>query len=316
MVLLKGFMLSVNPFNFNTIKMKNITIKFATLILLILFTNTVISQNKSPDAKIIKNKDSSYTSISLNYISDAIYMGRKDSISAPYLYPSITYYHKSGFYANGSFSYLTKSNESRIDLFLLTAGFEFSVKKFDGDLSVTKYFFNEDSYNVISEVQADFTAAFSYDLDIINLNLTASTYFNNNSSSDFFLSSEISHDFISSNNKFQLSPTLGVQFGSQNFYEEYYMNNRLGNGQRGSGNGNNSSSQTVTSVSIQESEKFNLMAIELSLPIWYVQKPFILSFLPTLVFPQNEATVTTEDTLVNENLEETFYWMIGLSYAF
>ena len=167
MVLLKGFMLSVNPFNFNTIKMKNITIKFATLILLILFTNTVISQNKSPDAKIIKNKDSSYTSISLNYISDAIYMGRKDSISAPYLYPSITYYHKSGFYANGSFSYLTKSNESRIDLFLLTAGFEFSVKKFDGDLSVTKYFFNEDSYNVISEVQADFTAAFSYDLDII-----------------------------------------------------------------------------------------------------------------------------------------------------
>jgi len=296
--------------------MKNIPMKFTTVLLLILVTNTVLSQNKSTDAQIIKDNDTSYTSISLNYISDAIYMGRKDSISAPYLYPSITYYNKSGFYANGSFSYLTKSNESRIDLFLLTAGYEFTLKKFDGDISVTKYFFNEDSYNVISEVQADLTAAFSYDLNIANLALTASTYFNNNSSSDFFLSSEISHDFITSNNKFQLSPTVGVQFGSQNFYEEYYMNNRLGNGQRGSGNGNNSMSQATTNVTIQESEKFNLMAVELSLPIWYVQKPFTISFLPVLVFPQNEATIVTEDTLINENLEEAFYWMIGLSYAF
>jgi len=286
------------------------------MILLILCTNTVISQNKSTDIHTIKDKDSSYTSISLNYISDAIYMGRKDSISAPYLYPSITYYHKSGFYANGSFSYLTKSNESRIDLFLLTAGFEFNIKKFDGDISVTKYFFNEDSYNVISEVEADLTAAFSYDLDIINLALAASTYFNKSSSSDFFLSSEISHDFITSNSKFQLSPTVGIQLGSQNFYEAYYMNNRLGNGQRGSGNGNNNMSQTTTNVTIQESEKFNLMAVELSLPIWYIQKPFIITFLPTLVFPQNEATIATEDILINENLEETFYWMIGVSYQF
>jgi len=296
--------------------MKNIPMKFTTILLLILVTNTVFSQNKSTDAQIIKDNDTSYTSISLNYISDAIYIGRKDSISAPYLYPSITYYNKSGFYANGSFSYLTKSNESRIDLFLLTAGYEFTIKKFDGDISVTKYFFNEDSYNVISEVQADLTAAFRYDLDLINFELVASTYFNNNSSSDFFLSSEISHDFITSNNKFQLSPTVGVQFGSQNFYEEYYMNNRLGNGQRGSGNGNNSMSQATTNVTIQESEKFNLMAVELSLPIWYVQKPFTISFLPALVFPQNEATIVTEETLINENLEETFYWMIGLSYEF
>ena len=296
--------------------MKNTAIKFTIFLLFILFANTVNSQNKLSDTQIIKPKDSSYTSISLNYISDAIYMGRKDSISAPYLYPSITFYHRSGFYASGSFSFLTKSNESRIDLFLLTAGFEFALKKFDGDISVTKYFFNEDSYNVISEVEADLSAAFNYDFNIINLSLTASTYLNKNSSSDFFISSDLSHDFISSNNKFQLSPTLGVQFGSQNFYEEYYTNNRLGNGQRGSGNGTNNSSQTVTNVSIQESEKFNLMAVELSVPIWYVQKSFSISFLPTLVFPQTEATIVAEDMLITEKLEETFYWMIGLSYEF
>lgn len=58
------------------------------------------------------------------------------------------------------------------------------------------------------------------------------------------------------------------------------------------------------------------MAVELSVPIWYVQKSFSLSFLPTLVFPQTEATIVAEDTLITEKLEETFYWMIGLSYEF
>ena len=296
--------------------MKNIAIKFIVFTLLVMFTNTVISQNKSLDGQITKDKDSSYTTIALIYISDAIYMGRKDSISAPYLYPSITYHHKSGFYASGSFSYLTKSDQSRIDLFLITAGYDFTVKKISGDISATKYFFNEDSYNVISEVEADLTAAISYDFDVINLGLSSSIYFNNGSSSDFFLSSEISHDFISSNNKFQISPTAGIYLGSQNFYEEYYMTSRFGNDGRGQGQGSGGTTETITTVSIEESEKFNLMAIEFSLPMWYVHKQFTASFLPMFVLPQSEATIIADDTLVEEKLDDTFYWMIGLSYTF
>ncbi len=38
----------------------------------------------------------------------------------------------------------------------MTAGYDFSSEKFSGDVSVTKYFFNEDSYNVISEVEVGF----------------------------------------------------------------------------------------------------------------------------------------------------------------
>ena len=296
--------------------MKNITLKFIVVALLVMFTNTVISQNKSTDSQIIKDKDSSYTTIAINYISDAIYMGRKDSISAPYLYPSIIYHHKSGFYASGSFSYLTKSNESRIDLFLVSAGYDFTVKKISGDFSITKYFFNEESYNVISEVEADLTAAISYDFDVINLGLSSSIYFNNSSSSDFFLSSEISHDFISSKNKFQISPTAGVYLGSQNFYEEYYMTSRFGNDGRGQGQGSGGTTETNTTVSIEESEKFNLMAIEFSLPMWYVHKQFTASFLPMFVLPQSEATIIANDTLVEEKLDDTFYWMLGLRYTF
>ncbi|ULC57874.1 hypothetical protein MBM09_08060 [Flaviramulus sp. BrNp1-15] len=300
--------------------MKNLNLKWLIILLSIIFSNVAFSQdNLDNDFKTLDN-DSTYFSISLGYISDAVYLGRKDSITAPYLYPSITYHNKSGFYATGSFSYLTKSDESRIDLFLGTIGYDFTIKKFEGDISFTKYFFNTDSYNVISEVEADFTAMFSYDFKIINLGASAIAFINNSSDSDIFLSSAISHDFVTNNQKFQISPTIEIYFGSQNFYEEYYVNNRFGSGRGSSGQGNGQgtggTNQTTTTLVLEESEKFDLMAIEFSLPIWYVDNAITLSFSPTLVIPKNPATLTVEDTVYEEDLENTFYWLVGASYKF
>lgn len=280
-------------------------LNFTIVVLFTLFYSEIIGQNE----------DKSYIKTGLNYISDAIFMGRKDSIAAPYLYPSITYQHKSGFYGNGSFSYLTESNQSRIDLYLLTAGFNFTKNKLSGDFSITKYFFNDDSYNVISEVIADFSANLSYDFDIFNLSLAASNYFSDNDNSDFFLSSEISHDFLTTDYKFQISPTVGVYFGSQNFYEEYYITKQI-RINTGHGQGSGGTTETVTEVLIEESENFNLMAIELSLPMWYTKNSITVSFLPVLVFPQNAATILNEENVVKEQLDEVFYWMVGLSYRF
>ncbi len=280
---------------------------------------TMASQNETSKSQKEAYK-TSYLSTSVNYISDAVFMGRKDSISAPYLYPSVTYHHKSGFYGTGSFSYLTKPDESRVDLFLASAGYDFLVGNFSGDFSFTKYFFNEASYNVISEVEADISSNLRYDFgNIVNVALDASFYFNKNSSSDFFLSSELSHDFLTTDYKFQFSPTIGVHFGSQNFYQEYYNYNRLGNGDRGSGKGNSATTTTttmVTTVSIQESEKFNLMAVQLSFPMWYSHKAMSFSLVPILVLPQNEATIVADTSVIEEDLENTFYLMAGITYKF
>jgi len=301
--------------------MKNVRFSLAIVVISFLFSNILIGQTDALATRNIKN-NGSYFSADINYISDAVFMGRKDSITAPYLYPSMTYHHKSGFYGTGSLSYLTKSDQSRIDLFLISAGFDFMSKKLSGDISVTKYFFNEDSYNVISEVEADISAYLTYDLDFMNISVAASTYFNKNSSSDLFLSSELSHDFITNDQKFQISPTVGIHLGSQNFYEEYYINNRIGS-DRGSGNGNGagsggggSTTEIVTTITIQESEKFNVMATEFSLPMWYTSKSLTFSFLPALVLPQSNASILVDEVLVEEDLKETFYWMVGLSYKF
>jgi hypothetical protein len=88
--------------------------------------------------------------------------------------PSIGYYDASGFFADASLSYLTKSNENRIDLFLLTAGFRFDSNKLSGALSGTKYFLVI-IVSIQSEIEADISAIISYDLDIFKASLLAST---------------------------------------------------------------------------------------------------------------------------------------------
>ena len=290
--------------------MKHEKIKILVVLIAFFCGGVMFGQNET-------EKDSSYVSVDMNFISDAVFMGRKDSISNPYLYPSVTYHHKSGFYGTGSLSYLTKADEGRVDLFLITAGFDFSIKKLDGDISITKYFFNEDSYNVISEVEADITAQLVYDFNVVNLGIASSLYFNSNGNSDVFLSSEVSHDFVSNNEKFQISPTAGLYLGSQNFYEQYYINNRFGNGRGQQGQGNNNLTQTpATNINLSESEKFGLMAIEFSLPIWYVKEPWLFSFLPAYVLPQNPATITVDDVVFEEDLENAFYWIFGIAYQF
>ena len=305
--------------------MKSYNYKLSSLLLILICNYTVFGQNTSDSVEQSKMEDPSYVSIAVNFMNDAVYLGRKDSISAPYLYPSITYFNKTGLYATGSFSFLTKSNESRIDLFLGTIGYEINSNKFSGDISFTKYFFNTDSYNVISEVEADLTATLGYDFDVFNLNLSLTNFFNKNSTSDIFLSSEISHDFVSTDRKFQISPTMGIFLGSQNFYKEYYIYNRFGS-ERSTGSGQGAGQgtggtldpieTTTTTVVLEESEKFDLMAVEFSIPIWYMAKPFTVSFLPVLVVPQNPATLTVDSAIYEEDLENTFYWMVGLSYRF
>ena len=58
------------------------------------------------------------------------------------------------------------------------------------------------------------------------------------------------------------------------------------------------------------------MAIEFSLPIWYVQNSFTIYFSPILAIPQSESNLIENGIIKKENLNETFYWMIGIGYKF
>lgn len=262
------------------------------------------------------NDEESYFLMDLSYMNDAIFMGRRDSIAAPYLLPSIGYYDKSGFFADATASYLTSSEEQRVDLFYITAGYLFDANNWSGGFSGTAYFYNEASYNVQSEVVADITGLLSYDFKVLELTLYTSSYFNKNSSPDLFFGFMADKTLYSTDRNFLITPRVAVFAGSQYFYEEYYTTSRLGN-RKSSGSGQGGmTTETVTNVQIAEASQFNILNVELSLPMQYHLNHFILSFTPTLALPQTRATLTTDTGTYQEDLESVFYWSVGLSYWF
>ncbi len=116
--------------------------KRCVIIVLMLVLGTVAAFAQKT-AKEKSNEEASYVLVDLSYMNDAIFMGRKDSIAAPYLLPSIGYYDKSGLFADVTASYLTSSGNQRVDLFYVTGGYLFEAKKWSGGLSGTAYFYNQ-----------------------------------------------------------------------------------------------------------------------------------------------------------------------------
>ena len=98
------------------------------------------------------------------------------------------------------------------------------------------------------------------------------------------------------------------------FYEAYYQSSRLGNRKDHNSMGQNQTTQS--SITINEATEFNILNIELSLPLQYYYKSFIFSLTPVVAFPQSSATITTEDGVINEDLESAFYATVGISYWF
>lgn len=289
------------------------------LVLLILFCiqGHLFSQNSKKSVREISSKNDSFFLTDISYINDAVFMGRRDSIKAPYVFPSIGYYDKSGFFMDASASYLTSSDENRVDLFLLSAGYLFSDLLLSGGISGTGYFFNGDSYNVRSETVGDISGFLTIDLKTIEISLLASTFFNDGSSADIFTGLLVGHTFSNTDDTFLISPSIAVYGGSQNFYEAYYNTSRLGN-RKGAGQGQNSNagSTVINEVIIEEASKFNILTVELSLPLQYYYNQFIFSFNPVLALPQSAATITTEDAVIAEDLESVFYFSLGISYWF
>lgn len=283
--------------------MKNLTLLL--YLFLLALPISIMGQN-------LKNKEkSSYVVFDLKYESDAVFMGRNDSVSAPYLVPSLGFYDKSGFFADASLSYLTKSEESRIDLCLLTTGYQFNSKKLSGLLSGTKYFFSKDSYSIQSEIEGDLTATLGYDLSLFKISLTASSYFSSNSSTDFFAGIQLDKSIYALDDNLEITPTFNIYGGSQYFYQEYYTYNRLGN-RKGKNNAENPSINN--SIAIKEVNLFNVLNLEISLPIQFQSNSFLFSFTPHWAFPQSNATITTNETILKENLKNIFYWSAGISY--
>ncbi len=252
--------------------------------------------------------------LGIRYTSDYIYMGRADSEKAPYLSPYVGYYHKSGFFINGSLSYLMATAENRIDLYTMSGGYDHYGKKYALGVSLTEYFFNDLSYSVQADMKTYLNATAGYDFSAFIVYADASLGFSENT--DVFLGLEVNRRFYLLKHKLWFTPSLYMNAGSQQYYEEYYMtrSNKPGGGM-GQG-GHNAPSSTSQDVQVLESNKFKVLDYETALQLVYkIQRTRIFG-TATWTFPVNPSTVLVDQVPTEEKLSNGFFWIAGVRFTF
>lgn len=253
--------------------------------------------------------------IGARYNSDYYFMGRSDSAKAPYLSPYAGYYHKSGFFVRGSFSYLTAAGEGRIDLVTLSGGYDYYGKKFAAGLSASEYFFSDLSFAVQAEMSTYLSAYAGYDFSLFLVYADAGLGFSD--ATDIFLGVEINRPFFALKNRLRITPAVYLNAGTQQYYDQYYKNRSYSTG-AGMGKGKGSMGQqpaTTQNGQIVEASKFKVLDYEADLQISYKIQKIRLYFSTTWTFPINPATVVTDQGTFPEDLKNGFYWSSGIRFT-
>ncbi len=274
----------------------------------------VVAQTFEPQAQDSTLRKSEVR-LGIRYTSDFYYMGRSDSSAAPYLSPSIGYFHKSGFFARTSLSYLT-SGDDRIDLILLSGGYDYYGKRFGAGVSVSEYFFSDLSYAVQAEMRTYLNAYGGYNLAGFMIYVDASVGFSEGT--DFFLGGEVSRTFFAIRNKLKITPGLYVNAGTQKYYDAFYENRSVQTGsgqQKGKGHGGQQTSVT-SQLTIVESNAFELLDYEADLQVSYTIAKVRFYIVTTWTSPTNPATVISNADVYEEDLKNGFFWSSGIRISF
>lgn len=254
------------------------------------------------DASTAEKNNGSYFKFTSSYLTNSVYYGRKDSLALPYLTSSIGYYDKSGFYISGSLSYLNSQNEKGIDYSAIDLGYSFTAgNQFSGDVYANKSWYNQSSTNIKSDIKGSIGTAFSYDLNVFQINAGVDLTFAGKT--DISLNLGASHSFVfgPEDNQFSIEPSFTTNWSSLHSYEGYV--NRKAVKRPGAFLPGGAS---VTATTTVQNNKITLLNYEVWVPFTYSTKKFGLTFTPTMSIPKNPIyTTTTVTTKMNNGQQNS-----------
>lgn len=275
---------------------------FAKLLLcyiLIITSNSALkaqTANKEKEEPAVTEK--SYFKFDVNFLNNSVYLGRKDSLTLPYITPTIMYAHKSGFYASASLGYLLAKDEKKIDYYSFDAGYEFTVsKKLSGSVSANKSIYNDSSSNVSSSVGGSLSGSLTYDFGFMELNSGISASFAEKTDLGVDVTLSRSFYFGEDGKQWTVTPRALVNFSTLHFYEGY-TNRKVGKKQK---NPLISSIESTTTVTNKNSNSLALLDFELSVPVSYDEKKWGIYCTPTLAIPQNAIYTSTKSVITLRN---------------
>ena len=237
----------------------------------------------------------SYFMYGLNYLSNNVYLGRKDSVAIPYYNPYIGYHLKNGLYAKGMASF-TNTNGTHMDLATLEAGYDHSFgDHFNAGINLDKYYYNKNSRSIRANTKGGAGINGQYTNDWIEPQVNFDANFNKNST-DYVTNFMLDHDFKLADGTLHIIPEAAVNIGTKHYYDEYFLANFT-----------RADKKQKIKKAVANAGKYQVADYEFSLKTTYRVSKWLFTLIPTYAIPVNPAVVTLPNRTVTEKLSNSFY---------
>jgi hypothetical protein len=274
-------------------------------------------------AKKIANADSSastpsHLELNLVYQSNDVSNGRKDSTVIPTITPKISYIFESGFEMDLSVGYNVHEPSPQVNQYTLDGSYSFNPGNYSGSVTLSGFIYSKSSGSVTSEQKGSLAYSSSYTFSFIQPSVNLTWTFGNHIP-DYQVSPALQQQFNIGN--LNITPTITMNAATQNSYNSYYQNKRFNIPRPGKPPLPDSVS---LSGEVLNADKFQVLDYEFSAPVNFTAGNWTFNFTPTYALPINpadiKATITTSHVsrslTYKENLPNTFYWQIGVTYDF
>lgn len=237
--------------------------------------------------------------LSTTYLSNYAFNGRTDSVKMPYTVCSFVAEHIHGFSIEANAYYLLKKNKSKVDFVELNARYDIDFKD-SSTLSfyASQYFNSTTRTSLNNAIKTCLGAGYNYDFDFVSISAEADLLIS--SKADLYANIELDREWIlkqTQRSKCTFDPTLDINFSTLGYYEASITKTAKKTG------------QVNTSVNAVQNAHFQLMDVELALPLKWARRNWGLTCTTTIVCPQNKVTVlnTTEHAGVSTTSNVTPY---------
>ncbi len=166
-------------------------------------------------------------SVGISYGSDALFFGRTDPISYPFMSTDVVYNTKGGFFVYGSALRLL-GYRTFVDEVDLGGGYLYHPsKKFSGSISYNRFIFNKEERIIESATSNDINFKNAYNFKTFKSTVLLDYLFGK--SSDFFMTFtqskyiETKWNVFDDKDYLSFDPAVSAIFGTQNFVQRYSL---------------------------------------------------------------------------------------------
>jgi len=269
-------------------------------VLVVIFNSTI---TKAQPALYSDPYDSvSHIIYGMNYLSDNVYLGRRDTIPIPYYSPYFGYEWKSGFYTFLALS-ATTSKRTHVDLAVIEAGYENDYSdNFLAGATMNVYYYNRVSNGIRANARGSAKVFAQYKNEWLQPMLTFNVN-RNKKSTDFVASLQADHVFRFSRNTLNIMPAAALNIGTQHYLDEYFVNRLV----------SKDKSQKLKKVNA-DAARFKALNYELSLKTTFRASHWLFTCIPTYSIPLNPATLVFPAATFTETVSNTFYLELDICH--